>query len=37
MDFITGLLLFEGRDANFVVVDCLTKYAYFIPFTTKVS
>jgi hypothetical protein len=29
MDFITGLPKSEGKDAIFVVVDRLTKYAHF--------
>jgi len=39
MDFITGLPLSHGYLAILVVVDCLSKFAYFIPlaidFTAK--
>jgi len=39
MDFITGLPLSHGCSVILVVVDCLSKFAYFIPlaadFTTK--
>jgi hypothetical protein len=30
MDFITSLPKLEGKDANFVVVDRLRKYAHFV-------
>lgn len=30
MDFIKGLLVYEGKDKIFVVVDRLTKYAHFM-------
>lgn len=33
MDFIEGLLKSEGRDNILVVVDRLTKFAYFIGLT----
>ena len=40
MDFITRLPKSNGHNIIMVVVDCLTKYAYFIvlshPFTTSI-
>lgn len=35
MDFITGILTFEGKDVIFVIVDWLTKYAHFIGNSSK--
>ena len=35
MDFITGLLLTQGHDSIWVIVDCLTKSAHFIPVNTR--
>ena len=35
MDFITGLPKVEGKDAIWVIVDRLTKYAHFIPICCK--
>ena len=35
MDFITGLPLTQGHDSIWVIVDCLTKSAYFIPVNTR--
>ena len=35
MDFITGLPKVEGKDAIWVIVNHLTKYAHFIPICCK--
>lgn len=35
MDFVTSLLLFEGKDAIFVANNHLNKYAHLIRLTTK--
>eukprot|EP00253_Pinus_taeda_P032187 PITA_32187 len=37
MDFITGLLMVQGRDCIYVVVDRLTKYAHFFAIPTRYS
>ena len=35
MNFITVLLMFDGNDSIFVIVDRLTEYAHFIAISSK--
>lgn len=37
MDFVEGLPKSKGKDVILVVVDCLTKYAHFLPMSHPYS